>query len=136
MTLPPPKDQVSEIKLDEELINNSTVHKNVGQEFVITTVDKVKLCLREHKEVLSSRMEWIAPLGLFLALFTTLVAADFRDAFELKKEDWRAVFIVGTIASVLWLIRCIYRVIIFHGCADEDHFIQTLKKESEEIKPK
>lgn len=127
----PHQDKASEIKLDQELINNSKVHKNVGQEFVVTTVDKVKLCLREHKEVLNSRLEWAAPLGVFLALLITLVAADFKDAFGLKKEDWRAVFIVGTIASAIWLIRCIYRVYKFWNKANEDNFIQALKNNSE-----
>jgi hypothetical protein len=122
-----PQEKTSEIQLDQELLKNSTIHKNVGQEFVITTVDKVKLCLREHKEILTSRMEWLAPLGVFLALLTTLVAADFKDAFSLSKQDWRAIFIVGTIVSFLWLLRCIYRAVKFWNKADEENFIKALK---------
>jgi hypothetical protein len=127
-----PPQKRSEIQLDQELLQSSIVHKNVGQEFVVTTVDKVKLCLREHKEVLVSQLEWVAPLGTVLALLATLVAADFKDVFGLKKEDWRAIFVVGEITSFIWLIRCLYRAYKFRNRTSEDNFIEALKKRSED----
>ena len=135
MTHPNPEPKQTEIHLNDELLNNSIVHKNVGQEFVVITIDKVKLCLREHKEVLESRIEWVAPLGVFLALLASLVAADFKDFFGLKKGDWRSLFVVGTIASLIWLFRSFYRVCKFWNKADENSFIQSLKSNSSTVEP-
>ena len=126
------KHKTSKILISKDLLDHSTIHQNVGQEFVVTTVDKLKLCLRNHKEALASRFDWVTPLSVFLTLLTTFVAADFKDAFSLKKEDWRAIFLVGMIVSILWFARCIYRVIKFWKKADEENFIRSLKKNSEE----
>jgi len=92
----------SKIEIGKEFSEKLTVHKNLEQEVVVTTVDKVRLCLIKNQNLLSAKKEWFTPLGLFLALLTTLVAADFRD-FILKQDTWTALYIIGMIISFCWL---------------------------------
>jgi len=98
MTSPP------QIELEKEISAQLIVHKNIGQEVVVTTVDKVRICLMETRDCLAARREWATPLPLFLALLSTLVAADFRDRI-LSKAVWQAMFILGTIFAGGWLVR-------------------------------
>lgn len=79
--------------MTEELVT----HTNVKQELVITTVDKLKLCLLEHKDHLYSRREWLGPAGILLALVATLVAADFTTTLGLDAPTWHALFLLSAI---------------------------------------
>ncbi len=88
MTSPP------RIELDKEFSDQLTVHKNIGQEIVVTTVDKVRICLMETRDCLTTKREWATPLALCLALLSTLVAADFRD-YLLPKAVWQAMYILA-----------------------------------------
>ncbi len=98
MTSPP------RIELDKEFSDQLTVHKNIGQEIVVTTVDKVRICLMETRDCLTTKREWATPLALCLALLSTLVAADFRD-YLLPKAVWQAMYILGTIIAGTWLVK-------------------------------
>src|SRR6266550_8301890 len=100
MTAPGP------IDLTGELSRRSTIHMNVGQEMVITTVDKLRLCLIENRDSLADKREWVTPLGLFVTLSATLAATDFHD-FLLKAAVWNAIYIIGAAGCLLWLVRAI-----------------------------
>ena len=90
------------IDLSGELSRRATIHMNVGQDMVVITEDKLRLRLIEHRDCLADKKEWLTPLSLFLALVTTLVAADFHD-FVLKAPVWTAVYSLGSLASFVWL---------------------------------
>jgi hypothetical protein len=51
-----------------ELGEGSTVSKNVSQEVIVTTRDRVELCLIRHQKNLRSRQDWIVPLGILLTI--------------------------------------------------------------------
>lgn len=93
------------------LADELVTHKNVKQELVITTVDKLKLCLIDHKEYLRSRREWIGSLGLLVALLATLVAADFKSVLGLDAATWEALFLLSAIltgaVTILLVVRAI-----------------------------
>ena len=99
----PPKR--SGINIDEDLFKSSTVHKNVSQNIVITTEDKIRLCLIEYKESLGAHKEWVAPASVLIALITTLMATDFKQFLMLSSEVWKALFIFGSILCAYLLIR-------------------------------
>jgi len=103
------------------------LHTNVDQEIIITTTDKIKLVLINTKEVLKSQRDWWTPLGLFLSFLTTLCTAEFKDAFNLNKEFWHAVFVLLTIGSSIWLIIAIIKLIKNWGCDDLEKIIKRIK---------
>jgi hypothetical protein len=62
----------------KELVKGLTVHPTLNQEILVTTSDKLRLCLQQHQSILAGRTVWIAPLGVLLALLCALLASDFR----------------------------------------------------------
>jgi len=89
----------------EELGEGSTVSKNVGQEIIVTTRDRVELCLIHHQEQLRSRQDWLIPLGIFLPIVLTITTADFKTkALGLTGDTWQAVFVLGAIISFIWFV--------------------------------
>ncbi len=85
--------------LTEQMVRESTIHANVGQELIVTTRDKLELCLVHHREELESRELWAIPFGIFVPVILTLLTADFRGGLGLKKEVWQAIFIIVAVVS-------------------------------------
>lgn len=94
---------VGQIDVQNEFSERLTVHKNLGQDVIVVTMDKIRLCLMKHKDAISRRQEWVTPLGLLLSFLTTLIAADFKD-FLISKDTWQALFILSSILCSVWLI--------------------------------
>src|SRR5216683_1703617 len=91
-------DPSSKIDIGKALIKGIRVHSSLEQEVIVTTCDKLRLCLGRHQNILSTRTSWIAPLGLLLTFVTAMIAADFKDVL-LSPENWKAAFSIGIGAS-------------------------------------
>lgn len=120
----------TELYLDKELLESSVVHRNVGQEFVLTTSDKIRICLREHQEAIKAQNDWITPLGILLSLVASLVAADFKQFLGLTADIWKAMFIFGAIFCFAWLVYAIYLAFSLRKTSSIEHLIEKLKKSS------
>lgn len=83
------------------------VHSNLEQVLIRVTEDKIRLVLNEHLKNVERKNEWVTPLSLAIAIVTTFVTAEFKDAY-LSADTWRAIFIIVGIGSLLWLIRAIW----------------------------
>ena len=116
------------IEFEREFSERLTVHKNLGQEVVVTTVDKVKLCLIENRESLAAQKEWLMPLSLVIAFGTTLVAAQFRNV-GLKAEVWEAVYLIATLLSFIWLCHSGWKAWRTRKSGGIDHVVDRLKAE-------
>ena len=124
-------DDRASIDIGDELSKNLIIHKNIKQEIIFTTSDKIKLMLISTKEVLIAQRDWRTPLGLFISFLTTLCTADFKDVFYLPKESWYAIFVLLAFASVLWFLYCLYKLYKNRGEADIDKIIEKIKLENE-----
>jgi hypothetical protein len=125
----PEQAPVAELKLDKELLRGSVVHTNVGQEVMVTTGDKLRLCLRDHADALRSKTEWQTPAGMFIAFVATLVASDFKKFLELSADFWRAIFTGGAVLSGFWLLRSLCRLLKYRN-RDIESIIRQLKEHS------
>ena len=122
---------ITGIKIDEEMIKTSSYYTNVRQDFIMTTEDKIRLCLIKYQNILKLKNDWIAPAGLLIALIVTLVvASDFKEFLNISPEGWRAIFIVGMIASFLILLRSLYYIFINRKNNGIETIIQELKESS------
>lgn len=83
------------------------VHRNTNQEVIQITDDKLRLILKNHLEKMEKRNDWVAPLGVLIAVLTVFVSATFKDALGLSAATWNALFILLAIAASGWLIRCL-----------------------------
>ena len=76
-------------------------------DFVVMHEDKVRLLVTDYTNAIEKKRDWIAPLGLFLTLTTTLVTAEFKDKF-FSSSLWEALFIVLCFVSAGWFVRGLY----------------------------
>lgn len=118
---------LNSIDLGDEFSKNMTIHKNVDQEIIITTSDKIELVLIKTKEILISQRDWWTPTGLSFAFVTTFCTADFKDFLGLAKESWKALFILLTIGSFIWLIISLVKLVKYWGQDDLKMIINQMK---------
>ncbi|WP_029275284.1 hypothetical protein [Pedobacter borealis] len=92
------------VDIGDELSKNITLHKNVKQQLILTTVDKIKLVLMETEKYRAASKDWITPVGLSISFITTLLTSEFKDSLGLTKEIWHALFMLMTLGSLVWLV--------------------------------
>jgi len=104
---PPPQAEI--VTFAGELIQKtSRIHLNLGQEFVLTTDDKIRLCLNKHLSRVEKRNAWITPLGVLLTIIIVFPTTTFQP-FVCSAETWEAVFIVSGVICLGWLVRAIWQ---------------------------
>jgi Flp pilus assembly protein TadB len=99
-------------------------YRNVEQEIITVSADKVRLALNEYLERVESRTAWVAPLGVFVTLLATLLTTRFEDAAGLSKEVWQALFLFFAVASFGWLVRVL---VTRRASMSKEEFIEKLK---------
>ena len=79
MTTPKPAPKKGAIiELDQEDFQGEVViHKNLSQDVVLTTEDKLRLALIQHRETLNSRAEWVGAGVLVISFLSTLLLTTF-----------------------------------------------------------
>lgn len=83
-------------------------HSNLDQDNVVTTEDKIRICLMTYLGRIESRNTWHTPLGIVLALGLTFLTADFKH-FYFSADTWRAFFFFALLSSFIWLIVTLRR---------------------------
>ena len=102
---------------------------SLPQDVITTTEDKVRLTLLSYLKKTEKRRGWLTPLGLMISLTLTLMLSAFKD-WGLTADTWKAIFIIGDIASFIWLV---YAVIGSFRSVKIDDVIAELKKHSESM---
>jgi hypothetical protein len=131
----PPK-----MDFSKELVKGMKVHSTLEQEVLVTTSDKLRLCLIRHQKILAGRLGWIAPLGILLTMIATLVTTDFKDSYGLSKNTWEAIFVLGAVVVGLWLARSLCKILpdIFRGWTigydgTIEEIVNEMKRETSEV---
>jgi hypothetical protein len=103
------------------------VHLNVSQEVIITTQDKVRLCLNEHVSKLNRRQQWMTPLGMLIGVGGIFATSTFRSNPLGSAEFWKALFVLIMIICGIWFLWTLAR--LTRACTIED-VIEGLKTAS------
>ena len=101
---PPVKVTIKKGGESQQLISTREVHLNTAQNLVITTEDKLRICLTDYAKHSDTASGWIAPLGILAAIITTLVTSDFKD-FVVPAATWQAFFMLSGVGSGIWLVK-------------------------------
>lgn len=104
---PPEKPSINIEALASQVIDSSECHINISQKFILTTEDKINLCLSKHLKQMERKRSWIAPFGIFIAIIGTFVTKTFKLAFGLSPDTWFAIYIIAAGIIFFWLIKCI-----------------------------
>lgn len=116
------------IDLNDELLKSSSVYKNVNQEFIVTTTDKVRLVLINTRKNLASNRDWLTPFGIFLSLVTAqCTTTDYKEFLNVPKDYWGAIFVLLTVASGLWLAFTLLKLYQNWGADDVEKIITQMR---------
>ena len=110
------------------LMKGLSVHENLSQDVVLTTTDRLKLALLEHQKALYARSGWIAPVSVFLSLLAAIVAADFKDALGISKDQWRSGFLLALVLCGFWLAHSLIQVLRNWTKGDIDKLVEKIKR--------
>ncbi len=130
MTMPRPVSKKGAIiELDEEDFKGEVVvHKNLTQDIVLTTEDKLKLALIQYKDVLISRSEWLGAATLALSFLSSLLLTNFKDIGPLTADTWRAVYLIFFLLAFARLVNVIYKTYVNRKKANVDYVIKMIKQ--------
>src|SRR5437868_3098372 len=102
-------DSLKIVDIKKDVSDSLIIHKNYEQEMIVTTIDKLRLCLMDNRHQSASLSAWMAPFGILVTLVGTLVATDFKDSLGMSRDWWQALFIFATGAVALWFLSTLVR---------------------------
>lgn len=103
----PPIGQAEIVSFAGALIQKtSKIYLNLGQEFILTTDDKVRLCLNKHLSRMEKGRAWMTPLAILLTILIVFPTTTFQP-FVCSAETWEAVFIISGLICFGWVVSSI-----------------------------
>ncbi len=123
----PEKVKISAESIANQLMTVTNVHLNTSQEVIITTEDKVQLCLTNHLKRMEKKRDWIAPLGIFLTIVITFFTTSFKSVGSFSVDTVKALFVISGVLSFAWLFKS---VITAWKSEKIEDIVQELKKGS------
>ena len=130
MTMPkasPRKGAIIELE-QEDLKSDVIIHKNLTQDVLLTTEDKIKLTLIEYREVLASRAEWLGAGVLALSFLSSLLFTGFEDIGPLKASTWQAIYAIFFILSFGRFVTVVYKMYVNRKKATINYVIRRIKQ--------
>ena len=82
---------------------------NIETALILVSEDKLKLCLNEYDNSDRARLNWVAPLGIFLTCFVAVLACNFKPRFGLSGPTWEALFIIVMVLAALATLSLLAR---------------------------
>ncbi len=130
MTMPRPSPRKGAvIELEQEDLNSEVIiHKNLTQDVLVTTEDKMKLTLIEYREILASRAEWLGAGTLVLSFLSSLLLTTFKDIGPLKATTWQAIYFIFFVLSLVRFINVLYKMYMNRKRATINYVIRKIKQ--------
>ena len=97
--------------LHQQVRQTNTIHWNLEQDTIITTEDKLRLCLHNAIDRLDAKRKWWTPSALLVTLILALTMTEFKDQFAIPAATWRAIFLILTGGSIIWALVAICKAI-------------------------
>lgn len=109
-------------------LNASSVnYNNVSQGIIHITEDKLHVILLEYKERNKKFYSWTTPFGIFLSCLVATVTSDFENAIWFSPDTWKAIFVICTGISGLWLLCSAYNALNNRKNRGIKHLIEKIK---------
>ena len=95
--------------LSQKFRETNTTHWNLDQDTIITTEDKLRLCLHNAVDRLDAKRKWWTPSALLVTLILALTTTEFKDQFAIPAATWHAFFLLLVVVTVLWTAVAIWK---------------------------
>jgi hypothetical protein len=116
------------IELEEaDLKSDVIIHKNLTQDVLLTTEDRMKLALIEYRDTLASRSDWLGAGVLTLSFLSSLLLTTFKDIGPLSAETWRAVYFIFFIMALARFINILIKTYQNRQKSQIDYVINKIK---------
>ena len=103
------EEETLEEALYQQVRRTNTIHWNLEQDTIITTEDKLSLCLYKNIDRLDVKRKWWTPSALLVTLVLALTTAEFKDQFTIPAATWQAFFLLLVVVTVLWTVVAIWK---------------------------
>ena len=103
------EEETLEEALYQKFRQTNTIHWNLEQDTIITTEDKLSLCLYKNIDRLDVKRKWWTPSALLVTLVLALTTAEFKDQFAIPAATWQAFFLLLVVVTVLWTVVAIWK---------------------------
>lgn len=123
-------DNNPEINVNQEFSERVVVHKNLSPEILVIDVAKLKNIIRDYDDAVKKSGDWISVLALVISLILANCTSSFTSFWGLTPDTWKAIFIICTILSIVWLVAIVFRLCITIKLRNIDHLIKTITEES------
>jgi len=100
---------------------------NTKSDLIEITHDKLEIILLKHLEFVSIKNSWISPISVFVTILLTNLTATFKKFIGIEKEVWEALFLLGLVGSIFWLVIALIRISIHRKEANIDYVINKIK---------
>lgn len=134
MTTPKPAPRKGAvIELDKKDFNGDVIiHKNLTQDVLVITEDKMKLTLLEYKNILSAGAEWFSASTTVLSFLAALLLTNFKDVGPLTAETWQAIYFMFFVISLARFINVLYKMFRNRKKANVDYVIRKLRQSNDD----
>jgi uncharacterized membrane protein YuzA (DUF378 family) len=89
---------------DQDTVSVVQVHRNVDQEVIQITEDKLENILIKYIKNLGLKGSWVSPLSIVITVIIAMSTATFSTAFGIEAPVWKAFFVLVGVLSTVWLI--------------------------------
>jgi uncharacterized membrane protein len=115
-----------------EAPEGSEVKQNTASDLIVITKDKIENILLKHLKNMNTQLGWVTPLGLTVSIALTLMTTNFKDFANISASIWTAVFIIGLVLSIIWLIVSVVRAFIHRGKTTIEYLIKKFQSGQDE----
>ncbi|MEI6135492.1 MAG: hypothetical protein WCP72_11000 [Desulfomonile sp.] len=122
--------QIATKSITDQIVRETNVHFNLGQDAIIITEDKVRLILMTHLRNLEQKKGWIVPASLLVTIGITFATTDFRSVFGLEASTWKGIFLSVGCALCLLTGYTIYKSFIAPSL---DNIVSEMKREAKSM---
>lgn len=92
------------INVGEELSRKVVIYKNISPKIVVVDLVQLRNLIRDHDEAIKRSSDWVSILALLVSLVLANITASFHQFLGLSPDTWKAIFVLCTFASTIWLI--------------------------------
>lgn len=98
--------------ITDEVVKEYNWYINLAQDCIVITEDKIRLWqIKNIKDILGIKdvKAWVNPALILLTIIVTLATSTFNKLL-FRPDVWEALFIIGGVVTILWLINSLIRV--------------------------
>jgi hypothetical protein len=109
----------------QEFVGKVSLNSPELQEYVMVNQDRARFVFSQWRDRIRSKSAWHTPLGIVIALVTTMCTSSFQDQSWIKSGTLKGFFLLALVGAVVWLCASFWKA-VFSPSAQPEEFIASL----------